>query len=197
MKILSCFLDILSFLAAIRKLGNEGSPVIAKRDCIANFNFTNRTCIPRHLRDQPQGIVFPDPSNNREDGSSNLKSGNMIELYGEHNFFAVPAIITGYSYDEVTSSLKYDLYDIVRNSRYAGVAAEFIHPYETYQDGTKAFCNIGSSRKVHMTLCTIESHFIKGSGFISYEISYSNGGNVEFKERLPFSKVQRNLKVPC
>ena len=119
----------------------------------------------------------------------------MVELYGDESYFATPAIIVGYNKE--TPYTKYNLHNFITNQHHSGVNPEFIHPYQVYEDGTEASCNVGTLRKnlrkIYMTPCKIDSHFIKGSGFISYQVSYLND-DVQVQEYLPFARVQRTLR---
>mmetsp|Transcript_34880 Transcript_34880/g.62786 ORF Transcript_34880/g.62786 Transcript_34880/m.62786 type:complete len:194 (+) Transcript_34880:171-752(+) len=189
MKVLRSVIDMLSYIAAARNLGDDGSgsSALIAPDCHATFSYTNQTCIPR--RQEPQGLTFPDTSNDAD--SSHLQKGGMVELYGDGSYFATPAIITGYNKEK--PSTKYNLHNSITNQHHSGVDPEFIHPYQVYEDGTEAACNVGALRKIYMTPCTIDSHFIKGSGLISYQVSYLNDFDVQVQEYLPFARVQRNL----
>ena len=51
---------------------------------------------------------------------------------------------------------------------------ELIHPYQVYEDGTRASCNMGALRKIYMTPCVIVSHSIRKIGVVSYQVSYLN-----------------------
>ena len=189
MKFLTSVLDTLSYIAAAQNLANDGSSALIVPDCHATFSYTPQTCMPRRVREQqPQGLTFPDTSN--DDDSSHLQKGGIVELYGDGSYFATPAIIMGI---KETPSMKYNLHNSITNQHHSGVDPEFIHPYQVYEDGTEAACNVGALRKIYLTPCSVDSHFIKGSGTISYHVSYLNEDDVQVQECLAFGRVQRNL----
>jgi len=119
------------------------------------------------------------------DDSKHLRVGGLVELYGESSYFAAPAIIRGGTKE------KYNLVNFITNSLPTGVASEFIHPYKIYDKGTFATCNVGVSKEIHLTPCTVVSHLIQKSGSVYYEVSYSNKHGELFPKHLPFSKIQR------
>lgn len=146
----------------------------------------------------PQSTIFvTDVSmdNDDYDSSDELQQsgGSLVELYGEGSYFATPAIITGHY--KKTPSMKYNLKHATTNAVPTSVNPEFIHPYQVHKDGTEASCNMGISRdgRYDTTPCTIDSHSVRGSGFIFYHVSYLNEENELMRKRMHFSKVQRTL----
>mmetsp|Transcript_23141 Transcript_23141/g.39555 ORF Transcript_23141/g.39555 Transcript_23141/m.39555 type:complete len:267 (+) Transcript_23141:109-909(+) len=121
-----------------------------------------------------------------------LRKGSIVELYADTSYFATPAIITGYG-DE-SSSITYSLENVFLNERLHDVDEQYVHPYQPYEDGTRASCSIGSLRTKRMTPCAVVSHSIrKNSLIVMYEVSYLNndGTNTLISEVLPFSRVRR------
>ena len=118
-----------------------------------------------------------------------LKIGSIVELYTDESYFATPAIITGY--EEEKSYAHYILQNTTSNARIPRVDPEFIHPYQVYEDGTRASCNVGPLRKTFMTPCAIVSHSIRKSGIATYQVSYLNEEEILVHDYLPFSKVRR------
>mmetsp|Transcript_1097 Transcript_1097/g.2367 ORF Transcript_1097/g.2367 Transcript_1097/m.2367 type:complete len:234 (-) Transcript_1097:527-1228(-) len=147
---------------------------------------------------EPQSTLFvTDASMDNEDYDSSdelqQSGGSLVELYGEGSYFATPAIITG-RYKK-TPSMKYNLKHATTNAVPTSVNPEFIHPYQVYEDGKEASCNMGAFRDgmYSTTPCTIDSHSVRGGGFIFYNVSYLNEENELVQKRLHFSKVQRIL----
>eukprot|EP00584_Thalassiosira_punctigera_P004566 CAMPEP_0172540858 /NCGR_PEP_ID=MMETSP1067-20121228/11777_1 /TAXON_ID=265564 ORGANISM="Thalassiosira punctigera, Strain Tpunct2005C2" /NCGR_SAMPLE_ID=MMETSP1067 /ASSEMBLY_ACC=CAM_ASM_000444 /LENGTH=225 /DNA_ID=CAMNT_0013326779 /DNA_START=36 /DNA_END=713 /DNA_ORIENTATION=- len=143
---------------------------------------------------KPQRTPHQDKSIDIND-SSHLRVGNMVELYGEQSQFAVPVIIREIIHKKEISSFEYSLHNVITNRDPSGVAPEFLHPYQVYEDGTEAFCNVGAMRELYLTPCTVVSHSINKGGFISYRVSYSKEGKGLYPEQLPFSRVQRLRKT--
>lgn len=139
-----------------------------------------------------------------DDEPDHLKLGGIIELYGEDSAFGVPAKIIGIRRvllsDDSDSrhSSKYDLHSVITNTHPANVDPKFLHPYQAYDDGTEASCNVGAMRKIYFVPCTVVSHSAEGNGgSISYEVEYPRAVGYDrnrFPRRLPFSRVQRYLK---
>ena len=149
---------------------------------------------------------------------TSLDVGSIVELYEDASYFAIPAIIT----DEITSSSSsssstsppspreddntnedeptpkkiYSLTNVITNIPISSIPSNYIHPYQPYDDGTMASCNIAALRKVQMKPCAIVSHSIRSnSGLVTYQVSYLNKDNVLIHETLPFSRVQRRRHV--
>ena len=140
----------------------------------------------------PSSSDAPSRGEEEEDDKSHLKPGDIIELYAGQTYFAVPAVITGYQRDE-ESSTKYNLQSTITGVRSSGVASQFIHPYQVYEDGTEASCNVSATRKLWLVPCRIESHSIKnGSDLVFYRVSYLvDEDEMPRPEFIPFSRVQR------
>eukprot|EP00584_Thalassiosira_punctigera_P000283 CAMPEP_0172538402 /NCGR_PEP_ID=MMETSP1067-20121228/9793_1 /TAXON_ID=265564 ORGANISM="Thalassiosira punctigera, Strain Tpunct2005C2" /NCGR_SAMPLE_ID=MMETSP1067 /ASSEMBLY_ACC=CAM_ASM_000444 /LENGTH=192 /DNA_ID=CAMNT_0013323887 /DNA_START=92 /DNA_END=670 /DNA_ORIENTATION=- len=128
-----------------------------------------------------------------DDDSVHLKVGDIVELYGDRSHFAVPAIVKGLKREN--SNIKYNLLNAMTNARPFGVAPEFVHPYQVYEDGIRADCNIGAMSKIYLTPCSIVSHSINGRGFILYRVSYLDEEEGSFPEHLPFSRIQRDRRL--
>ena len=129
-----------------------------------------------------------------------LKVGDIIELYGSKGSFAVPSVVTAISNknDDGSSDSpvpKYDIQNTITNTRINNIDQEFIHPYQVYEEGTEAHCNVGAFRNLNMVPCTIVSSAVKKtSGFISYRVEYWNR-EVRYPEYLPFARVQRKRNM--
>ena len=119
-----------------------------------------------------------------------LKIGSLVELYWTSSRFAIPAVVWGKTIGKY--EIKYNLGNAITNAVHIGVAEELIHPYQVYEEGTKAYCNVGAVRTIKLVPCTILDHSIKRtSGFVSYQVSndrWDDGGDYMW---LPFSRVQR------
>ena len=119
-----------------------------------------------------------------------LKIGSLVELYWTSSRFAIPAVVWGKTIGQY--EIKYNLGNAITNAVHIGVAEELIHPYQVYEEGTKAYCNVGAVRTIKLVPCTILDHSIKRtSGFVSYQVSddrWDDGGDYMW---LPFSRVQR------
>mmetsp|Transcript_31492 Transcript_31492/g.67130 ORF Transcript_31492/g.67130 Transcript_31492/m.67130 type:complete len:229 (+) Transcript_31492:222-908(+) len=138
-----------------------------------------------HIRSAQRALTYDDV-----DGRDLLESGTVVELWGEGAHFAPPAIITGHSLLE--DLITYDLHMPIVGSHASSVDPQFVHPYQVYEDGTEASCNIGNLRKRNMIPCTVDTHFVGGSGPIMYEVSWLRDSRL-VQTQLPFSKVQRVL----
>ena len=154
---------------------------------------------------------------------SSLGVGSIVELYEDGtSYFAIPAIIT----DEMTPSSSsststsppspreddnnntfndkqptthqkiYSLTNVITNIQISSIPSNYIHPYQPYEDGAMASCNIAALRTVQMKPCAIVSHSIRSnSGLVTYQVSYLNKDDVLIHENLPFSRVQRRIHV--
>eukprot|EP00571_Detonula_confervacea_P009846 CAMPEP_0172299216 /NCGR_PEP_ID=MMETSP1058-20130122/1571_1 /TAXON_ID=83371 /ORGANISM="Detonula confervacea, Strain CCMP 353" /LENGTH=433 /DNA_ID=CAMNT_0013008577 /DNA_START=82 /DNA_END=1383 /DNA_ORIENTATION=- len=162
-------------------LNNKQMPASEFRQAV-NASFSSED-----KREPPSTFSLNPPS--KEDSTFPL--GSMVELYGDDSHFSIPAIITGYKIEE--SSVKYNLENAITN-RISSVAREFIHPYQLYEDGMKAACNVGELRKIYFATCWIVSHSIAKSGFVSYQVSYLDEDEVSHPEYLSFSRVQRDRR---
>ena len=185
-------LAVMIFLVIAAKLllrdSESSSPMIQECDAAAN---KHQQCDIIHTNNTSSSVDKQDASNDDND-SSHLQVGGIVEMYGGKSYFAFPATITGYK--EEKSSVKYNLLNAINHAHPSGVAPEFIHPYQVYEDGTQASCNVGAMRKIIMTPCTIVSHSVEKSGFILYQVSYLDEGNELFPEHLPFSRIKRYLR---
>ena len=191
-------LAVMIFLVIAVKLllrdGERSSPITQEDDAAAD---KHQQCDMIHIAnttsssvDKPetQRTTHQDTSNDDVD-SSHLQVGGIVELYGRKSNFATPARITGYKKEK--SSVKYNLVNDFTDTHTSGVAPEFIHPYQDYEEGTQAYCNVGALHEIYMTHCTIVSHSIKKSGIISYQVSYLNEENELIPQHLPFSRILR------
>lgn len=189
-------LDVIFYIAAARMhRQNQFDSVAPNCDAAANISTgTNQTCDERQMLRQSQtNIPLPVNSSNRH-----LEKGSLVEVYGERSYFATPSIIQKQS--DSSPGRKYFVQNTITGQLHRDVDLDFIHPYQAYQSGTEAHCNIGSLRnaKLYLTPCVVESSSVKGkSGFISYKVSYMNDDTKERVEiYLPFSKVQRKNDRP-
>ena len=124
---------------------------------------------------------------------SSVQLQDLVELYGEGSAFAAPALVLSMKKDALSANFRYDVQDLITKRRYTGVAPDFIHKYQVYDDGTDAVCNIGVFRKVEMMPCEVISHVKKLNGFVEYEIWYLNDEEEVVKKHLSFDKVQRRM----
>lgn len=176
--------------------------------------------IPSELELEPESASSVRPSSDDDDdyssdsSMSQFKTGSIVELHGDKSYFSVPAVVTGIIMDTDTdntgsssSSYTYSLHNSITKAHLPNVDAEFVHPYQIYEDGTRASCNVGALRKVYMTPCAILSHTIKkrrrslrsddgdsdgSSNRVVYQVSYLNKEGTELvKDQLPISRVQR------
>ena len=184
---------MMSLVVAARNLlgdadGASSTLMAQEQECDDAANSTNRTKLPRQQERQHQYEITSDiPSNN--DDTNHLKIGSIVELYTDESYFSAPAIITGFQ--EEKSSAHYVLQNIFTDTRIPRVDPEFVHPYQVYEDGTRASCNVGALRKIYMTPCVIVSHSIRESGIVLYQVSYLNKGETLVDDYLPFSRIQR------
>ena len=124
--------------------------------------------------------------------SSPYKVGSIVELYKEESYFATPAIVTSSS-----SSSSIENTVVVQNTitnTYSTISTSYIHAYTTYDNGTRASCNVSApnSNEAYMKPCVVNSHTLRpNSGLVLYEVSYLNEEDELVKEMLPFSRVQR------
>lgn len=144
------------------------------------------------LHGVPQIAIWPGES--IDEGPGRFEPGSLVELRGDRSVLAIPAIINGRSNSKGSSSASYDVTSATNHRPFLNVDLEFIHPYRVYEDGTAAICNVGTTRNAYMAPCTVEAHFAKASGFISYRVTYVDASNNEVQGYLPFSKVQRKLR---
>ena len=166
------------------------------------------------LRGQP-----PHHMHRHHSHHSSLDVGSIVELYEDASYFAIPAIITdeimtsssssssastsppspreddNTNEDEPTPKKIYSLTNVITNIPISSIPSNYIHPYQPYEDGTMASCNIAALRKVQMKPCAIVSHSTRESGLVTYQVSYLNKDNVLIHETLPFSRVQRRRHV--
>ena len=167
------------------------------------------------LRGQPPHYMHRHHSHH-----SSLDVGSIVELYEDASYFAIPAIITdeimtsssssssastsppspreddNTNEDEPTPKKIYSLTNVITNIPISSIPSNYIHPYQPYDDGTMASCNIAALRKVQIKPCAIVSHSIReNSGLVTYQVSYLNKDNVLIHETLPFSRVQRRRHV--
>jgi len=146
----------------------------------------------------PRRMATPPASSTQHDDEENqhqFKIGDIVELYGPKSTFAMPATIIGYKKQDNSTIIKYDLQSVIHNTKPMGVAPELMYPYQVYDDGMLASCNVAEPGRVYMAPCKIASHVIKKrGGFISYQVEYLKGvKKVNFPEYLPFSRVQRRI----
>eukprot|EP00571_Detonula_confervacea_P003548 CAMPEP_0172314210 /NCGR_PEP_ID=MMETSP1058-20130122/21950_1 /TAXON_ID=83371 /ORGANISM="Detonula confervacea, Strain CCMP 353" /LENGTH=211 /DNA_ID=CAMNT_0013028019 /DNA_START=164 /DNA_END=799 /DNA_ORIENTATION=+ len=207
MKYLLFDLTVLAifFIAAAWGLIENGGSAIVAQECNAAYGDTNQTSASKQLRHQHYDISKASPEDKSEPGrmtspdtsnddaiASYLKVGSMVELYGAESYFAIPATIIGYNKEK--HSTKYNLQNFISNTSQSKVDPEFVHPYQVYEDGTRAYCNVGALHEIYMVPCKILSHSINKSGFVSYQVFYSNEEGELFPEYLPFSRVQRDIR---
>ena len=184
---------IMSLVIAAKHLlryadGASSVLMAQEQECDDAANSTNRTKLPRQQERQHQYEITSDiPSNN--DDTNHLKIGSIVELYTDESYFSAPAIITGFQ--EEKSSAYYILQNIFTDTRIPRVDPEFVHPYQVYEDGTRASCNVGALRTIVMTPCAIVSHSIRKSGSALYQVSYLDKEEILVHDYLPFSRVQR------
>ena len=133
-------------------------------------NSTNRTELPRQRKPQHYYDITRTTITPKNEDLGHLKMGGMVVLYSDESNFAVPAIIMGYNKEE--SSTRYDLLNTVSNTHLPHVESEFIHPYQAYEEGKRASCNVGALQNPYMTPCVINSHSTRKSGVVLYEVSY-------------------------
>jgi len=145
------------------------------------------------------------PSNNIVASGPPLTKGTIVELYADgRNYFATPAIIDGHQVEEGYSSTGsqyyYSLLNAFTNEELPRVDPEFVHPYQAYEDGTRASCNLGrkavgdNDGDAFMTPCVIVTHSIRKSGLVLYEVSYlasNDDDDALVNDYLPFSRVRR------
>ena len=182
---------ITSLVIADRHLlrdADGASSALMAHECDDVTNSTNRTKLPEQQERQHQYDVTSTISSNNDD-TNHLKVGSIVELYTNRSDFAAPAIIKGFQ--EEKSPAHYILQNTITNTRIPRVDPEFVHPYQVYEDGTRASCNVGALRTTVMTPCAIVSHSIRKSGIAIYQVSYLNEKEILVHDYLPFSKVQR------
>mmetsp|Transcript_23123 Transcript_23123/g.41303 ORF Transcript_23123/g.41303 Transcript_23123/m.41303 type:complete len:253 (+) Transcript_23123:190-948(+) len=145
------------------------------------------------------------PSNNIVASGPPLTKGTIVELYANgRSYFATPAIIEGHQVEEGSSSTgsqyHYSLLNAFTNEELPRVDPEFVHPYQAYEDGTRASCNLGrkavgdNDGDAFMTPCVIVTHSIRKSGLVLYEVSYlasNDDDDALVNDYLPFSRVRR------
>jgi len=146
------------------------------------------------------------PSNSIGASDSPLAKGIIVELYADgKSYFATPAIVAGYQVEEGSSSIGsqyyYSLLNAFTNEELPRVDPEFVHPYQAYEDGTRASCNLGRKASsevgddVLMTPCLIVTHTTKKSGIVLYQVSYltsdDDTDDALVHDYLPFSRVRR------
>jgi len=129
------------------------------------------------------------------DGSTKLLRG-VAELYVEQSMFAEPVIILGYNDIADTHTFGYRATYTISGTHNAGVLQKFLHPYKTYKDGTKAYCNVvGMEDEMDLQPCTILSHTEQEVGYLSYTVAYYVNKNKDnekmMRMELSFLKVQR------
>mmetsp|Transcript_1013 Transcript_1013/g.1454 ORF Transcript_1013/g.1454 Transcript_1013/m.1454 type:complete len:247 (+) Transcript_1013:1-741(+) len=148
-----------------------------------------------HLYD----AVTATSSYNNDDSSSSppehFQIGSIVELYAESSYFAVPAVIIGYEEEQEdvkSSAQRHILRNSMTNNFITQVESDFIHPYQVYEDETRAWCNVGALRSAHMVPCAIVSHSIDDGGLgITYQVRYLNEREVLVYDDLVYSRVQR------
>jgi len=147
------------------------------------------------------------PSNNIVASGPPLTKGTIVELYADgRSYFATPAIVEGHQVEESSSSTgnqyHYSLLNAFTNEELPRVDPEFVHPYQAYEDDTRASCNLGreavgdNDDDAFMTPCVIVTHSIRKSGLVLYEVSYltsddDDDDDVLVNDYLPFSRVRR------
>ena len=106
-------------------------------------------------------------------------------------YFSAPVVITGYRKEKL--SAQYSLQNIITNTCLPRVDPELIHPYQVYEDGTRASYNVGALQSdIYDSLCEIVSHSIRKSGLVLYHVSYLNDKEeMMVHNHLPFSRVHR------
>ncbi|EJK50218.1 hypothetical protein THAOC_30841 [Thalassiosira oceanica] len=130
----------------------------------------------------------------QEEPNRPLKVGDFVELFGVHSTFAIPALVD----DVFDGGESFALIYGTNNQRIPKVDKEFVHPYQTYQEGTEANCNIGNMRSIVMTPCKIARSVVKdSSNFVVYEVVYLNEQREMTKIFMPFTRVQRYHFTDC
>jgi len=143
--------------------------------------------------------LFDDDNNNNNnngDVSSEdyFKPGSIVELHTDTSYFATPAVITGQQHDDSSSSEPYQLLDVFHNTALTKINKHYIHPYQIYNDQTRASCSVGVDRGTRMTPCVVESHRMSSDngGVVVYQVSYLNEEEDDLiRVELPFSRVRR------
>ena len=124
--------------------------------------------------------------------SSPYNVGSIVELYKDESYFAAPAIVTSSSASSSTENTIM-IQNTITNT-YSTISTSYIHAYTTYDNGTRASCNVSApnSNEAYMKPCVVNSHTLRpNSGLVLYEVSYLNEEDELVKEILPFSRVQR------
>ena len=128
-----------------------------------------------------------------ESSYSSVQVQDLVELYGDNSAFAAPALVLSMKRDVLSENFRYDVQDLITKRRYTGVAPDFIHKYQVYDEGTDAVCNIGVFGKVDMIPCEVISHVKKLNGFVEYKIWYLNDEEEVVKKQLSFDRVERRM----
>jgi len=141
-------------------------------------------------------ITAMQPSNNFASTPTKkvlLRPGSIVEFYTDKSYFATPAIVAAaHETNDSASTQKYRLIRTINNDRLENVDESNVHPYEVYEDGTRASCNIGLLETPYMTPCAVLSHkTVQNGRIVMYNVSYLNEGGELVDEYIPFSRVQR------
>jgi len=137
------------------------------------------------------GDAPPSPSINDDLDHGHFPVGSIVEVRADNSYFATPAIVVGIQRTKKNSSIKYDLHRTITHEWLDGIDPELIRPYQVYEDGTGASCNIALLRNVYIAPCSVISHEVGQSGAVHYQVSYLNFNQELVDDILPFSRVQR------
>lgn len=126
-----------------------------------------------------------------------LEKGSLVELCADGSDHATPAIVTGHctGSGESQGDRFYGIEDVYAKEHLPRVDAQFVRPYEVYEDGTRATCNVGEFVRFEKP-CGVVGHTKRPSGVALYEVLYLDGDDETVREILPFSRVRRRGGVP-
>lgn len=132
----------------------------------------------------------------RTGGPRPLEKGSLVEVFaeGSRHHAAVPAIVTGHCTGTGSSQEEhfYGVENVYAREHLPRVDAALVRPYEVYEDGTRAACNV----EARETPCAVMGHTKRESGLVLYEVVYLDGEDEPAQEVLPFSRVRRRGPTP-